>query len=102
MKSAEAKSLAEVEELLQRLRVQVPQVPRSVQELEKLVEQLQSERDGLAHQLKNQSSTRLVEMVPRKQRNSCWNDPPNGEQWRRHSDKPAGLLDGLEAIGVAR
>ena len=65
-KAAEAKSLAEAEELLQRLRVQVPEVPqvrRSVQELEKLVEQLQSERDGLANQLKNQSSTRLVEMV---------------------------------------
>ena len=27
------------------------------------MEQLQSERDGLANQLKNQSSTRLVEMV---------------------------------------
>ena len=56
MKSAEAKILAEAEKLLQRLRLQVPevpQVPRSVQELEKLVEQLQSERDGLANQLKN-------------------------------------------------
>ena len=59
-KRAEAERLAEAEELLQRLRVQVPQVPRSVQDL---VEQLQSERDGLANQLKNQSSTRLVEIV---------------------------------------
>ena len=45
MKRPEAERLAKAEELLQRLRVQVPevpQVPRSVQELEQLVEQLQS------------------------------------------------------------
>ena len=40
-----------------------PQFLRSVKELEQLVEQLQSERDGLADQLKNQSSTRLAEMA---------------------------------------
>ena len=66
MKRAEAERLAEAEEFLQRLRVQVPevpQIPRSVKDLEQLVEQLQSERDSLADQLKNQRSTRLVEMV---------------------------------------
>ena len=39
----------------------VPKLPRSVKELEQLVEQ--SERDGLANQLKNQSSTRPAEKV---------------------------------------
>ena len=66
MKRAEVERLAEAEELLQRLRVQVPevpQIPRSVTDLEQLVAQLQSERDGLVDQLKNQGSTRLVEMV---------------------------------------
>ena len=66
VKRAEVERLAEAEELLQRLRVQVPevpQIPRSVTDLEQLVAQLQSERDGLVDQLKNQRSTRLVEMV---------------------------------------
>ena len=87
MKSAEAKSLAEAEELLQRLRVQVPEVPlvpRSVQELEKLVEQLQSER-WVGKSVEEPKFDEIggdgsLCRVPKKQRNSCWNDPPNGEQ----------------------
>ena len=54
---AEVERLAEAQELLQSLRVQVPEVPqisRSVTtDLEQLVAQLQSERDGLVYQLKN-------------------------------------------------
>ena len=46
-KRAEVERLAEAEELLQHLRVQVPEVPhRSVTDLEQLVAQLQSERNG--------------------------------------------------------
>ena len=114
MKSAEAKSLAEAEKLLQRLRVQVPQVPRSVQELEKLVEQLQSERDGLAHQLKNQSSTRLVEdgsedaaqlMLERStKRRAVGDDIPTNQQDCWMVSKQLELRDDLEMgdIGIIK
>ena len=107
-KRAEVERLAEAEELLQHLRVQVPevpQVPRSVTDLEQLVAQLQSERNGLVDQLKNQRSTRLVEMVhPSQSSEEAAQLVLERSAKRRHTDKPAGsrLLDGLQTIGVAR
>ena len=99
----------EAQEAFSELVPEVPQVPRSVQELEQLVEQLQSERDGLAKQLKNQSFTRLVDGPPHAEfRGSRATRVGTIHQtvssWRRHSDKPAAsrMMDGLEAIGVAR
>ena len=103
----EAVAINETQEalLLQRLRVQVPevlQIPRSVQELEKLVEQLESERDRLVDQLKNQRSMRLVQIGSRPTRVGTIHQ--TASKGRRHTDKPAvsRMLDCLQAIGVER
>ena len=109
MKRAEVERLAEAEELLQRLRVQVPevpQIPRSVTDLEQLVAQLQSERDGLVDQLKNQRSTRLVEMVHPLQSSDeaaplvLERSAKRGAVGEDTSTKPAGsrLLDGSKQL----
>ena len=67
LKEEEVKRLSEAEEALQRLMVHTPVVPspppRSVEALQRMVEQLQIERDALAGQVKHQNSTRMMEKM---------------------------------------
>ena len=62
LKEEEVKRLSEAEEALQRFKVQIPVAPspppRSVEALQRMVEQLQIERDALVGQVKHQNSTR--------------------------------------------
>ena len=113
----EVKRLSEAEEALQRLMVQTPVVPspppRSVEALQRMVEQLQIERDALAGQVKHQNSTRMMEkMHPVQVSEDCPNcfgkktlyETPSSWGRHPHRSKQLELRDALEMgeIGIIK